>query len=180
MVFWKPLRIFLTQESGKKMGLANFSLQRLDECLQEEIQAMTSLAKILKLEETALVDGDVAKLSHLTQEKSQVIIHLSKLEVERKTCLDQHGYASDTKGMKDYISSSESRKTALADWQQLLQLSEQAKETNRTNGILINRQFSRNQTALNILQKNNPAGSLYGPNGQSTNSPSSGRGFVVG
>jgi flagella synthesis protein FlgN len=162
------------------MSLVNFSLQRLDECLREEIHAMASLAKLLKIEETALVDGNVNDLSRLTQDKSQLIIHLSKLEVERKTCLDQHGYSSDTKGMQDYISSAPSTSMALEDWSKLLQLSEQAKETNRTNGVLINRQFSRNQTALNILQKNNPTGSLYGPTGQATNSSSSGRGFVVG
>lgn len=162
------------------MSTANFSPPQLHTCLQDEIYAMTTLAELLKTEETALVDGNVSELSRLTQEKSQLIMRLSKLENERKNCLIQHGYTSDAKGMQDYFLKTATESAAAKDWEKLLHISEQAKETNRTNGVLINRQFNRNQSALNILQQNHPTGAMYGPNGQATNSGTSGRGFITG
>lgn len=162
------------------MSPANFSLPQLHTCLHDEIHAMTTLAALLKTEETALVDGNVSELSRLTQEKSQLIMQLSKLENDRKACLVQHGYSSDAKGMQDYFLKAATELSAEKDWEELLHISEQAKEINRINGVLINRQFNRNQSALNILQQNHPTGAMYGPNGQATNSGASGRGFIAG
>lgn len=141
---------------------------------------MLSLAQLLKTEQVSLVNGDVEKLGELTQEKSRRITLLTELEKKRNTYLSQLGYSSDAKGMQDYLSHPSTEVSAAEYWTHLLQISEQAKENNRANGILINRQLTRNQSALNILQQNNPAGSMYGPNGQSTNNTSSGRGFVIG
>ncbi|MDO8653695.1 MAG: flagellar protein FlgN [Undibacterium sp.] len=162
------------------MSLTNFSLPKLHECLQEEVDAMLSLAELLKAEQASLIDGNVEKLGELTQEKSRRITLLAELEKKRNAYLIQLGYSSDAKGMQDYLSHPSTEILAAEYWGNLLQISEQAKESNRANGILINRQLTKNQSALNILQQNNPAGSMYGPNGQSTNSNLSGRGFVIG
>jgi flagellar biosynthesis protein FlgN len=42
----------------------------------------------------------------------------------------------------------------------------QAKELNRLNGILINKQFQRNQERLNALQGQADSTQVYGKNGQ--------------
>lgn len=162
------------------MSSTNLSLPNLHQCLQQEVIAMTSLADLLRLEELTLIDGNVEKLSKLTQDKSKLISHISKLEIERKTCLEKHGYSADANGMQDYFSKTLPGITVSEDWKKLLEVSEKAKESNRTNGILINRQFIRNQNALNILQQNSPAESLYGANGQSTTNSISGRRVVIG
>jgi len=162
------------------MNSTNLSLPKLHQCLQEEILAITSLANLLRLEEAALIEGNVEEVSRLTQDKSALVSQLSTLENERKFCLSQQGYSSDTKGMQDYFSNSAIEFSAVEDWQTLLDLSAQAKEANRINGILINRQFIRNQSVLNILQQNSPAESMYGPNGQATNNSASGRRVVAG
>jgi flagella synthesis protein FlgN len=44
------------------------------------------------------------------------------------------------------------------------------KETNRLNGVLINKHFSRNQQILNHLQGKPEAGNMYGKNGQAKTS----------
>lgn len=150
------------------------------DCLQEEVDAMASLAKVLEAEQNTLVDGDVAVLAGLTQEKSKHIARLSELEKKRIGCLVQLGFSSDAKGMQDYLSDPSTLTVVSESWKNLLAISELAKEGNRENGLLISRHLTRNQGALNILQQNNPAGSMYGPNGQSTNTSSSGRGFVIG
>lgn len=162
------------------MNSTNLSVPKLHECLREEISAMTSLADLLRLEESALIDGNVEELGKLTQSKSKLLSQLSKLEIERKTCMEKQGYSANTKGMQDYFEKAKTEISAADDWKKLLEVSEKAKESNRTNGILINRQFIRNQNALNILQQNSPAESMYGANGQSMTTSISGRRVVVG
>ncbi len=162
------------------MSSTNLGTPKLHQCLQEEIFAMTSLVDLLRLEELALIDGNVEELGKLTQGKSKLLSQLSKLEIERKTSLEKQGYSADAKGMQEYFEKATSEISAAEDWKKLLDVSEKAKESNRTNGILINRQFIRNQNALNILQQNSPAESMYGANGQSTTTSISGRRVVVG
>lgn len=154
-------------------------LPKLHACLHDELTAMSSLTEVLKLEEVALVDGNVEKLNQLTIEKSKLISDLSTLENERRACLEHQGYSPDLKGMQEYFEKIPAETTAASNWSALLQLSERAKEYNRTNGLLINRQFVRNQSALNALQQKSPAESMYGPNGHSTNHATSGRRVIA-
>lgn len=162
------------------MNSTNLSLPKLDQCLQQEVIEMTLLAELLRLEELALIDGNVEKLSKLTQDKSKLLSLVSKLEIERKTHLQMQGHSADANGMQDYFNKNLPEVAAAEEWKKLLDVSEKAKESNRTNGILINRQFIRNQNALNILQQNSPTESLYSANGQSTTNSISGRRVVVG
>lgn len=161
------------------MSSTNKHLPKLHQCLHDELTAMSSLTEVLKLEEGALIDGNVEKLNKLTIEKSKLIADISTLENERKICLEQQGYSSDAKGMQDYFAKYPSETAATNDWATLLQISEKAKECNRTNGLLINRQFVRNQSALNALQQKSPAESMYGPTGHSTNNATSGRRVIA-
>jgi flagella synthesis protein FlgN len=162
------------------MSQTNLYPSKLHQCLLEELSAMSFLADLLKTEETALIAGDVATLSNLTQAKSQQLAALSSLEKKRQIYLDHLGFSIDAKGMQDYLATDKADSLTSESWEKLLQISAAAKENNRTNGILINRQITKNQGALNVLQQNNPAGAMYGPNGQSTNKTSSGRGFIIG
>jgi flagella synthesis protein FlgN len=67
-----------------------------------------------------------------------------------------------------------------AQWDGLLALTREAKELNRVNGMLVNKQLAHTQGMLNALR---PAGSdaaaVYGPGGQAMPSGLSRR-FVVG
>jgi flagella synthesis protein FlgN len=162
------------------MKLTNPSLTKLSVCLKDELGAMTFLANVLIREQAALIDGNVEKLNELTQEKSQLLTSLSQFEKERNLCLIHFGYSPDMKGMQDYLSQAETCAADSQAWDDLIQISKNAKENNRTNGLLINRQITRNHGALNILQHNTSAGNMYGPTGQSTNQVSSIRGVVIG
>jgi flagella synthesis protein FlgN len=162
------------------MSLTIPSLTKLSTCLREELGAMASLANVLIKEQAALIDGNVEKLNEITSEKSQLLAALSQLEKERNFCLIHLGYSPDVKGMQDYLYQVETDAADLQSWDELMQISKIAKENNRTNGLLINRQITRNHGALNILQQNTSAGNMYGPTGQSTNQVSSIRGVVIG
>ncbi len=156
------------------------SLTELNQCIQDEMSAMSAFTKILKLEQAALISGETGQLESITQEKSLLIKQLTDLEKIRKSSLARSGFTTDLNGMQDYLASTGETTETKSIWQSLLEISRQAKEFNRTNGILINRFLTRNQAALNILHRKDPSAALYGPNGQSTNSLGSGRGFVAG
>lgn len=158
----------------------NSSAHNLHACLQEELDSMTSLASILEKEQLALIEGNVAALNELSQEKSQQLAKLSDLGKKRSFHLSTLGYPSDIKGMQAYLACPSTETAILDNWKQLLYISETAKENNRANGILINRQLKKNQGALNILQQNSPDDLLYGANGQSKNNTASGRSVIVG
>lgn len=141
---------------------------------------MAALAALLKKEQSALVDGDIALLNEYTLHKGKIVSTISELEKRRHSCLSELGFSADPHGMQAYLLQATVVSGVAGNWEHLMQLSEQAKEDNRTNGILINRQLTRNQAALGVLQQNNPAGSLYGPNGQSTIKNAPGRGYIAG
>ncbi|MDY7537993.1 flagellar protein FlgN [Undibacterium sp. RTI2.1] len=162
------------------MNLSSAKLLQLNQCLEDEVVEMTSLSELLKLEQAALVEARVNDLIDLTKNKSLIIAKVSELEKLRASSLKELGFTSDNSGMQALLEKAPAEVETSNYWKTLLTISEQAQENNRTNGILINRQFTRNQNALNILQQNNPAGSMYGPNGQSTVKNMTGRGVVAG
>ena len=148
-------------------------------CLQEEITAMNSLATLLKNEQSALVDGDIPALNQHILNKGTLVSQIVELEKKRNSCLLALGCTSDAEGMSNYLQQLAEASEVKQLWTQLLSISEQAKENNRTNGMLINRRLSINQAALGALQQSNQAPSLYGPTGHSTIKSSPNKGVVV-
>jgi flagellar biosynthesis protein FlgN len=145
--------------------------------LQQEIVVMTQLDDVLKSEQAALISGNTNALAESTQTKSRVIAIVAELENVRNKRIAQLGFSDDVQGFKDYLQTNNDERLPQA-WNALLQISESAKETNRTNGLLINRHLTKTQTALNALQQNNQT--LYGPSGQSTVKAQNPRGLVIG
>jgi flagella synthesis protein FlgN len=76
---------------------------------------------------------------------------------------------------------SEAGKSAADAWQQLLKLTREAKELNRVNGMLINKQMAHNQGLINAMRQpaNGAEATVYGPGGLTTQGGPSRR-FVVG
>ena len=69
------------------MSSTNKHLPKLHQCLHDELTAMSSLSEVLKLEEGALIDGNVEKLNKLTIEK-MVAINTSN-NTKTKTFVDR-------------------------------------------------------------------------------------------
>lgn len=155
----------------------------IEQCLQEEIVTMSSLAELLKKEQSALVDSDVSLLNDYTLSKGQLLGKMSELEKKRNAFLTQLGYNADLDGMQAYLQQAGSADNAINTanyWEQLLQVSMQAKEDNKINGQLINRRLAQSQSMLSILQQGNQTASpMYGPNGQSTIKGTSGKGYIA-
>jgi flagellar biosynthesis protein FlgN len=147
--------------------------------LQAETVAASQLLSLLEQEQDLLVEAKVDQLGQLTMEKAQAIAAMSELANERYLALGSLGFEASEEGMQAWTRSPQATVQGTAAWRALLDLATKAKELNRVNGLLINQQLARNQQALNVLAGSQPAGTIYGPKGQTTSGPS-GRRLGIG
>jgi flagella synthesis protein FlgN len=148
--------------------------------LREEQQLITSLVDLMKQEQQFLVNADSDGLTVLTPQKSSMVQQMALLASQRHQALGAAGFPAREAGMEDWLASCNDQ-AARGLWLALLERTREAKELNRVNGMLINKQMTNTQTVLNALRT--PAGSaeapVYGPSGQtSVGGPS--RRYVVG
>jgi flagella synthesis protein FlgN len=164
------------------MSLSNETVilvaNKIQQVVEEEITLMRSLSLLLDAEQLVLIENKPDDLDGVTAKKNTLLPEILKLENSRNKMLVDAGYSSDIRGMQEFLTSSNNENMGKA-WSTLLEISASAQEKNRTNGLLIHRQLNRNQNALNILQRNDQSGSIYGADGQAKNTLNSGRGIVA-
>ncbi|MEB0138791.1 MULTISPECIES: flagellar protein FlgN [unclassified Undibacterium] len=148
------------------------------QCLQDEYAMMSALSTLLSGEQAALVGGDIEALKRSSANKAELLSSISIWEKKRVALLSAAAYSNDLAGMRAYLAAHAEAST-IQLWEDLLLVSTEAKEKNRSNGLLISRRLSQNQAALGVFQQGGSAGSLYGPNGQSTIKAPSGKGMVA-
>ena len=148
--------------------------------LREEHQLMTSLLEVMKQEQDFLVRADKYGLTEVTPRKSSMITQMAALADARHQALGAAGFAPREAGMEAWLDSINDS-AAAAQWQALLAATVEAKEMNRVNGMLINKQLSHNQNIIHAMRQPASGGDagMYGPKGQTTVSGPSRR-FVVG
>ncbi len=146
--------------------------------LTEENEVMTNLRFVIEQEQSLLVKSNIKNIQQLLDKKSKYISNLAALAHRRHLALASAGLAADESGMQTWLEQNPVAEINQA-WQKLLQQTRAAKEFNRTNGLLINTQLGRNQSALNVLTGSNNMSSVYGPDGQTRRSGLS-RGFTAG
>lgn len=148
--------------------------------LHDEQQLMSSMLLLLKQEQKSLVDAHADGIDAVTPQKSALVAQLAGLARTRHAALAGAGFAGDERGMEPWLAAG-SDAAARDSWNRLLQLTRDAKELNRVNGMLVARQLAHNQTVLNAMRT--PAGALdatvYGPGGQTAGLGPSRR-FVLG
>jgi flagella synthesis protein FlgN len=149
--------------------------------LREEQQIMASLLDLLRQEQHLLVTAEIDGLPALTTRKTALVTQMTLLSAQRHRSLGKCGYAAEEAGMDTWIAASgDARDESSALWQALLKHTREAKELNRINGMLINKQMAHAQDALQALSpQGTPANNFYGPGGISTTVPRS-RGFIAG
>jgi flagella synthesis protein FlgN len=148
--------------------------------LPDEHALISSLVELMKQEQQHLVVADIDGLNAVTPQKSHLVIQMAELAKQRHAALGQIGFPTQESGMRAWLDSSGDRDAATL-WDQVLQLTREAKEINRVNGMLINKHLAYNQTVMQAMHT--PTGSagasIYGPNGQTTGLGNSRR-FVLG
>lgn len=160
------------------MTQSNHTFDVLKNNILTEVAAMRSFVDVLKQEQQALVNNNADELIAITPQKNELLTSIMGMENQRNLNLVSLGLSTDANGMQNLLK--QATHAALTEhWDTLLLVSGEAQELNRTNGLLINRQMSRNQGVLNILQQDQ-AGAMYGADGQSKISTNTGRGIVAG
>lgn len=148
--------------------------------LAAEHQHITALLTLMKQEQQSLVALNADALNELTPRKNELLAGLAGLSKQRHAALRAAGCEASEAGMEPWLAvgGNEDARTA---WQQLLDAAREAKELNRVNGMLINKQLAHNQGVLNAMRTptNAPAGAIYGASGQTLGVGASKR-YVVG
>lgn len=147
--------------------------------LPEEQQSMQQMLDLLQQEQAYLMKAEIEHLEALSEQKSLLVGRLSHLATQRHSALAEAGFASREEGMDAWLASGAPPDGAAEAWSTLLKLTREAKETNRLNGLLLNKHMAYTQGALNSLRPAPQAGKLYGPSGQTFGSSGSGR-VVIG
>lgn len=147
--------------------------------LKAELQSAHDLLTLLQQEQSQLIEANISELETLTEKKSRLLTQLSRLAASRHAALADNGYQATESGMQYWIET-KGQSDAATTWQKLLGTMRDAKEMNRTNGLLINTHLGHNQASLGALQ-NTPdrGGNLYGPNGHSSTRVTT-RGLIIG
>lgn len=150
------------------------------ENLRVEHQVIADLLALMKEEQQHLIAANAEGVAQVTEQKSKLIAKASDLAKARHAALAQAGFAEREESMQAWLTSVNQSSITQA-WEELLAITRSAKEMNRLNGMLINKQLSNTQSALQALHTpaHGTAQNFYGPNGQATAAPTSRR-LVVG
>src|SRR5690554_4167603 len=120
--------------------------------LAREQDVTTALLTLLRQEQASLVEADINGVTDLLNEKSLLITQATDLAITRHQALAHAGYEANEAGMQAWIAAQPAQSEAVQTWQSLIELAREAKEINRTNGLLISQQMARNEAALNVLR----------------------------
>jgi flagella synthesis protein FlgN len=139
---------------------------------------MALLLDLMRQEQQFLVAADVERLNGVTENKNALVAQMTRLSAQRHEALAAAGFPAREEGMASWIAASGDA-SAQELWDSVLDLTRQAKELNRVNGMLINKHLVHSQGALNAMRPTAPSGNFYGPSGQTVNNPANRR-YVIG
>lgn len=134
--------------------------------LRAERAAVQSFLDVLKREQEALVRGEDDRIDAEVETKSRLLASLSQFAEERGRWLAAHAHSADRTGMESWLAGRAGATTLLKEWQELIRLTRNAYQANRTNGILIDMRLRANQRARAALASAARVTSLYGPDGR--------------
>ena len=138
--------------------------------LPQEKEATLALLASLKEEQDILCgNGNIEDMPELISEKASAVAKMATLADQRHKYLAMGGFDASENGMQTWLDAHGSEE-AQQLWTELFELAQNARELNRLNGQLINKQMAMNQNAMSILQGKNNS-NLYGPTGQASVRP---------
>ena len=148
--------------------------------LQDELKLINCLIDLMKQEQQFLVAANTDGLGTLTPLKTQLVEQMAALAGQRHASLEQDGCEASETGMNGWVQR-QTNPTIQTSWQHVLEKMRAAKELNRVNGMLINKQMTHNQMLIQAMRTPADAADtgFYGPSGQAT-PVSSKRRLVVG
>ena len=142
--------------------------------LEDILAHLNALQETLQAEYQALSDNDRQGIEQAARDKSRLTAMLDDLEQERVALLREAGLDLDRSGVMAYLGrhQNSSPDPVARTWQEIEQLSRECEQQNRLNGIIIEHNRKRTETALNILQGQSGNTELYSSSGNAVSSSS--------
>lgn len=146
--------------------------------LVQDAKLLDSLLSLLTREQAHLVKADIDAIEAIIEEKSLLLQQINIAARSRYEALRVNGFDASEAGMDAWVQrqSKQNISTAWAKFQRGLA---QAKEMNRLNGVLVSKNFNRNQELLNHLQGKSADDSVYGRDGQAMSKAPNRSGLIV-
>jgi len=146
--------------------------------LTAERAALLNFIALLEREQLMLVENLTDQLPELSEQKSADALALNELAETRRALLRKNLPQLSIETIRAWLGTHSPQ--GLAVWEEVLALAEHAQRLNQTNGELIQMKLRRNQQLLAVLSNAVNKASLYGPDGQTSFSPGSGRSLGSG
>lgn len=141
--------------------------------LTTERAALQQFVALLEQEQALLLENSTEALLALSEHKSEQALTLNEMAEERRAQLKKIIPELTIPALQDWLASHTPQGLSL--WTELRHMAEQAQHLNSINGELILMKLRHNQQTLNVLNNAANKANVYGPDGQTTFSPSSGR-----
>lgn len=146
--------------------------------LAAEHAALLKFVALLEREQGMLVENQNDQLLELSEQKSGDALELNKLAETRRALLKQHLPQLTADGIRNWLETHSP--DGLALWKEIAALAGRAQMLNNANGEVIQMKLRHNQQALAVLSNAANQANLYGPDGQASFSPGSGRSLGSG
>lgn len=154
------------------------SSPQLLSALTAERAALLNFIALLEREQGMLVENLTDQLFELSEQKSTDALNLNELAETRRALLRKNLPQLGADAIRTWLGTHNPQ--ALTIWLEILALAERAQRFNQTNGELIQMKLRRNQQLLTVLSNAVNKANLYGPDGQTSFSPGSGRSLGSG
>jgi flagellar biosynthesis protein FlgN len=131
---------------------------------EKDAALVAALLHDLQSEQSALVSADLDTIERMVDKRVELLQALGAAANARYEALAAAGFEPNEQGMSAWL---KKQSSPLLDeaWVSFQEQLVQAKELNRLNGILINKNFMRNQEKLDALNGKSSAPQFYGKNG---------------
>ncbi|MCA1344352.1 flagellar protein FlgN, partial [Lactiplantibacillus pentosus] len=107
--------------------------------LRDEQQLIGSILELMKSEQQFLVSADADGLASINPKKLQLAQKMAELSRLRHKALGAAGFLPSESGMEPWLAVGGNDELR-SQWNRLLELTREAKELNRVNGMLVNKQ----------------------------------------
>ena len=154
------------------------SINSLITALTAERVALVNFVAMLEREQGMLVENRTDQLLELSGKKTTDSLSLNELAEVRRSLVEKNLPQFGTDAIHAWLGTHSPE--SLAVWQEILALAKRAQQLNHTNGELIQMKQRHNQQALAVLSKAVNNANLYGPDGQPSFSPGTGRSLGSG
>lgn len=137
-----------------------------DQIIEREIKLISRLVALLQEEQNSLKTADPLALPRIHEEKSVLVDQLNALENERIQMIGGPASQPDRQRMQAWLDAHPVETKVASQWQQLIQLAQEAKQQSQLNASLVRLHLEKTTQALAILTRHAHDNLLYGSNGQ--------------